>query len=173
MKTENLQSDILMGILSTVKDDRALVLLTHGYLELAVTRIIDRKCKNASRITSDTRGYPYSVRIVLLHELGLLTDSIFIALDRFRKIRNRAAHEPYFKLRKDQLKLIVEHYEKDRNPGPAQPHTLPYSANIRTVCLCLVAMIFKEHSEIINEAFTPERWREPGNSTEQNHSGDA
>lgn len=141
--------------------------------DLAVARIIDRKCKNASRITSDTRGYPYSIRIVLLHELGLLTDSLFIALDRFRKIRNRAAHEPYFELTEDQLKHIVEHYEKDRKPDLSQPDTFPLSANIRNVCLCLVAMIFNEHSEIINEAFTPERWRQPGNSTEQNHSGDA
>ena len=169
--TKNLQSDVLRSLLGDIDNERALVLVVHGYLELAVARIIDKHCKNAERITSDTRGYPFSVRIILLHELGLLTDQLFHSLDRFRKIRNQAAHEPYFTVTKDQLRYISEHYERDLNRDKLDPDVLPMSHNLRTVGIFLVGNIFKEHPTVIEESFTPEEWHDLNQNTEQSRSG--
>ncbi len=51
------------------------VLITQGFVELLVNAVIDAKCKNAKKITSNTRDFPYSTKLLILHELGLLSDS--------------------------------------------------------------------------------------------------
>ncbi|RLB93574.1 MAG: hypothetical protein DRH50_07755 [Deltaproteobacteria bacterium] len=48
------------------------------------------------RITKNTRDFPLSVKLTLLNDLNFLDDTLFQILDKFRKIRNRAAHEASF-----------------------------------------------------------------------------
>lgn len=78
-------------------DIRVKVLVAHGFLELMINAIVDAKLKNHKKITSDNRGYPHAVRLLMLNEIGFLTDHSYKNLDQFRKFRNRAAHAPVFK----------------------------------------------------------------------------
>jgi len=78
---------------------RSLVIIAHGYIELLLNSIIDVKCKHGKeRITKNNRDFPLSVKLTLLNELGIVDDSLFNILDKFRKIRNRAAHEASFSI---------------------------------------------------------------------------
>lgn len=78
---------------------RSLVIIAHGYIELLLNSIIDAKCKHGKeRITKNNRDFPLSVKLTLLNELGIVDDSLFNILDKFRKIRNRAAHEASFSI---------------------------------------------------------------------------
>lgn len=164
---DNLQSDVLKELLIGKEvNDQALVLIVHGYLELVVAKIIDKNCKHAAQITSDTRGYPFSVRIILLHELGLITDQLFYSLKRFSRIRNRAAHEPYFTITKEQLRYVSEYYERDIKRDELKPDVITMSHSLKIVCLFLCVNIFKEHPTVIKEHFTSEEWNELKQKTE-------
>jgi hypothetical protein len=99
-KQSDRQADLypIFRFLSALKkaqgDPRLNVLVAHGLVELFVNTVIDAKCRNGKRITEDARGYPHSVRLVILNELGLLSDTQLTLYDWFRKLRNRAAHDP-------------------------------------------------------------------------------
>ena len=68
---------------------RSLVIIVHGYIELLLNSIIDVKCKHGkARITKNSRDFPLSVKLTLLNELGIVDDTLFKVLDKFRKIRN-------------------------------------------------------------------------------------
>jgi hypothetical protein len=54
--------------------------------------LIINKAKNGKKISNDNRSYPYSSKILILHEIGVLSDEDFKVYDWFRKIRNKAAH---------------------------------------------------------------------------------
>jgi hypothetical protein len=76
--------------ISKVKDDeRLLVLSTHGFHELLINTLIEAKCKHGILITSDSRGYTQSIKLVILHKLGLIEDDLFQILDWFRRLRIR------------------------------------------------------------------------------------
>jgi hypothetical protein len=56
-----------------LKDDpRLLILVAHGFVELMINALIDDKLKNAKRITSDSRGYSHSTKLLILNEVGVL-----------------------------------------------------------------------------------------------------
>ena len=99
--------------LDRVKDDeRMLVLVTRGFVELLVNTVIDAKCKHAKKITGNNRDYSLSVKLVLLHELGLMSDDNFRRIDTLRKIRNQAAHDPIFRMTTDDLGQLSAHAQK-------------------------------------------------------------
>ena len=69
--------------------------------------MINKLCKNGKkRITKNNRDFPLSVKLILLNEIGILDDKIFQILDKLRKIRNRAAHEPSFAITTDEWKIL-------------------------------------------------------------------
>src|ERR1051325_9240377 len=86
----------VMRQMYSLTDRRSVVILGHGFLELLVNTLIDAKCKNAKKITANNRDCSHSANLVLLHELGLLSDESYSIFDWFRRLRNRAAHEPFF-----------------------------------------------------------------------------
>jgi len=89
------------------KHHRSLVMIAHGYIELFLNSIIDAKCKHGKkRITKNTRDFPLSVKLTLLNELSLLDDKLFQVLDKFRKIRNRAAHEASFSITTEDWQIL-------------------------------------------------------------------
>jgi hypothetical protein len=85
---------------------RVQITVTHCYLELLVHLLVLHKCKNKERIEKSNRDYPHSVRIVLLHEMGLISDRWADVLHWFRKKRNDAAHQVEFSLSKGDLTLF-------------------------------------------------------------------
>ena len=85
---------------------RLQLFITHGFLELIVSALIQAKAKNGKKIKSDTRSYPYSSQILILNEIAVISDEEFKVLDWFRKMRNRAAHEAIFKMTNNDLAKI-------------------------------------------------------------------
>jgi hypothetical protein len=98
------------ALVSAPQDHRSVILLGHGVIELFTNGLVDARCKNATRITSDTRGYPHSARLIILHEIGAIDDREFQRLEWFRKLRNRAAHDPLFQVSPADLNELNERY---------------------------------------------------------------
>jgi hypothetical protein len=71
----------LMELNTLVHIPRFQVIVSHGVLELLVNTLIEHRCKNAKRIIERTRDYPYSVKLVMIHEKGLITDFYFMACE--------------------------------------------------------------------------------------------
>ncbi|HEY7090199.1 MAG TPA: hypothetical protein VH518_19030 [Tepidisphaeraceae bacterium] len=131
-----------MNELDRVKDEpRLLVIITHGFIELAVNTIIDETCKDGKKIT-DSRDFTHSTRLTLLHEMGLLSDHHYVLLNWFRKLRNEAAHEPFFKLTKDKLDIFAE--DEFREPD-----------KFFKVCSRTIADLLITFSDILGPVFMP------------------
>ena len=103
----NPEPDFLIQVfneLHLIKDHpRMLILISHGFIELLINALIDNHLRNCKIISDDGRSYPHSVKLLILNELSLLSDKNFILLNRFRKLRNDAAHMAIFKVKKSVL----------------------------------------------------------------------
>lgn len=99
--------NVFARALQAVKNDhRSMILVANGTLELFVEALVRAKCKHAKRILDDDRTYPYSAKVIILHEKGVISDAAFNALDALRKLRNDAAHEPLFGMEAPPEKLL-------------------------------------------------------------------
>lgn len=85
---------------------RVQIFIAHGFLELLINTIIKAKAKNGSKITKDPRSFPYATQIMILNEIGVLTDIDYKVFEAFRKLRNKAAHQPLFSLTNEDIKLL-------------------------------------------------------------------
>ena len=90
------------------------IIVTHGVLELLVNTLIELRCKNGGKIIEATRDYPHSVKLVLLHEKGLIKDSHYRLLDGFRKLRNKAVHDAQFNLKPEMLTPFQGFFATDK-----------------------------------------------------------
>jgi hypothetical protein len=104
--------------------------------------LIINKAKNGKKISNDNRSYPYSSKILILHEIGVLSDEDFKVYDWFRKIRNKAAHEPLFNLKKEHLQNIkpIEYQEVEK---------------FESICVDLMLRLWNQNIEILTPVFTP------------------
>jgi hypothetical protein len=82
---------------------RLLLIVSCSFAELLIGTLIEEKCKNGKQINSNTRDFPFSVRLTLLHEMGLLHDLHLQRFNWLRKQRNDAAHNPGFRFTADRL----------------------------------------------------------------------
>jgi hypothetical protein len=125
------------------------VIVTHGVIELLVNTLIEHRCKHGKRMSERRRDYPHSVKLVVLHEKGLLTDLQFKLLDWFRELRNDAVHEPFFEItpkRLEALKGVV-------SVGPKTPLHLP--ENFHELCTTFVFGLWNHHVQLFAELFMP------------------
>ncbi|MBA4197184.1 MAG: hypothetical protein C0459_06470 [Chitinophaga sp.] len=99
---EKIKKDLLFRVFKELGSlngqPRIQLFIAHGFLELLINALIKAKAKNGKKITDDTRSYPYASQLLILHEIGELTDQDYILYTWFRKLRNKAAHEPLFNL---------------------------------------------------------------------------
>jgi hypothetical protein len=121
---------------------RLLVIITHGFLELLVNALVETKCKHGKRVSKNHRDYPHSTKLVVLHELGVLTDDQFRTFDWFRDLRNKAAHEPVFTITKNRLSSLKNMEFHD--PG-----------RFYHLCLSLIAGFWNEHVDLFGPKFAP------------------
>lgn len=117
IKVKKHQNDQLFLFFREIKkvsdNQRSLVIITHGFIELLINTIIKARCKHGKKkIIASNRDYPQSVKIVLLNELGILDDHLFSILDRFRTLRNKAAHKPFFELSKTDIDFANESLDR-------------------------------------------------------------
>jgi hypothetical protein len=129
--------------LGKVKDDhRSLILVTNGFLELLIESLIKARCKNANRIANDSRSYPYSAKLLLLNEAGVLPDETFKAFDWFRKLRNRAAHDPFFAVLPSDLQRVHDDVLKQPN-------------NLYQLCVHIFGGFWNAHIDVFGPVFAP------------------
>lgn len=75
---------------------RLSILIINGFMELMVNILIRNKLKHGKKIEEDTRGYTYSTKLIILNEIGIISDDLFYNMDKLRELRNNAAHQPFF-----------------------------------------------------------------------------
>jgi len=137
----------LYGELNSLPDHpRVLITLAHCYLELFVHLMAVSKCKNGKRITDSNRDYPHSIKIVMLHEAGLISDWESQFLHWFRKQRNKAAHEVEFDIAANDLEIFRGHTEE----GDTQ---LDDPKNIRALCEVLIMGFWNKHIDVFGPIF--------------------
>jgi hypothetical protein len=132
----------VFGELESLKGQpRACVVVTHGLVELLINILVEEKCKNATKIVEQTRDFPHAVKLVLLHELGIINDEQFRALSWFRKLRNRAVHEPQFEIRTSDLDIFKT--------------TSFANAEFHVQCMVVVMILWNQNQEIFSRRFFP------------------
>lgn len=119
---------------------RLLVLVGNGFLEVLITALVRHKLKRGKEVASDSRTYPYSARLVLLFEAGVLTEKEFVTLDWYRSMRNRAAHEPLFWVEEADFAALG-------NPAYADLSKLP------RLTTDLLGSIWNKHYELFSPLF--------------------
>jgi hypothetical protein len=138
-------SAVLTEITSMKVSDRINLIAAHGLLELLVNAVVEASCKHGKDISSHRRDYTHSAKLVILHELGILADWEFEQFTWFRKLRNRAAHEPLFLIHPDDLTL----FRGTEHSTPSAFHEL---------CVDLVAGFWNRHVELFGPKFMPDVW---------------
>jgi hypothetical protein len=143
---------VMREVLDTTTDPRVAILVAHGLVELMINVLIEERCKNGKKIVNDTRGFPHSVRLLILHENGVLADSWYELRNRFRKLRNDAAHQPFFTVDKGQLMHVAEPWERDL---PKDLNADRPSDSIGLLCGSIVQSLWQNHREVLGPRFAP------------------
>lgn len=131
----------LFNTLEQVKDnDRACILVACGYIELLSNVLVLKHCKNSKNIAKDIRSYPFAARLLILNELGLITDDVYAAVDHFRRLRNDAAHNAFFEV---DAKLYA---------GKFEFHVYT-PTNMHDLCAALCFVFWSRHKESFGYEF--------------------
>jgi hypothetical protein len=136
---------------------RVQITVTHCYLELLVHLLAIHKCKNGQRIKGSHRDYPHSVKTVMLHEMGLISDRQAEVLHWFRQKRNEAAHEALFSISTADL-AIFKGVKAVIYAGPKVPKLIEGPAlddpkNFHFLCLHIVIELWNSHVEFFSPLF--------------------
>ncbi|ELE6591612.1 hypothetical protein NDJ14_16980 [Vibrio alginolyticus] len=141
-----LKDDMLIRVfreLSIVKDNtRLLILVTNGFLELLVNRLIETKTKNAKKISSNGQSFPYATKLLILNEIGIISDDDYKVFEWFRKLRNKSAHLPVFEVTKNELKQLSDQQYHD-------------PANFYNLCTIFIGGFWNGHIEVFGPVFAP------------------
>ena len=143
-KKKPIPDDLLLQVFKEIftvqGHPRLIVLVGNGFLEVLVNILVREKLKNGLKIQNDSRTYTYAVRLLMLHEAGIITDKEFRMLDWYRDIRNRAAHEPIFNVTIDDFKAL-------NNSNYTTPDSL---FDLTTV---LMGAIWNKHHKLFSPLF--------------------
>ncbi|MBI3464953.1 MAG: hypothetical protein HY000_18140 [Planctomycetes bacterium] len=153
---------------------RLLILISHGFIELLVNALIDAKCKNAKKIISNSRDFPHSAKLVILHEMGVITDFRFKSLDWFRKLRNRAAHEPLFEVTPEEIAAHFNQTTAADRSIVADQHGLT-AHGFAQLCVLMIVTLWSDHSKLFSPVFVPQDAtanESPSNSLDPNAGQD-
>ncbi|MBC8198969.1 MAG: hypothetical protein ISS67_04115 [Desulfobacterales bacterium] len=128
-----------------------MVIITHGFIELLINTIITAHCKHGKkRIASNKRDYSQSVKLVLLNELNVLDNRLFKILDWFRKLRNRAAHEPFFQVTQSDLEFAKKSMNRFIPVNEANELN-----DLNKFCKLLVGTIWNNNLDELLPVFVP------------------
>jgi hypothetical protein len=115
-------------------------LIAHGFVERMVDELIRAKCKHGGQFVR----FQHATKLHLLHELGLLSDSLYQCLTAFKKMRNEAAHGLTFVVDPRSLKVLV----------PAGG-VLGSNQDLRGHCLLLIGTFWNLHLPVFGPKFAP------------------
>lgn len=134
-------------------DPRVVVFVTHALVELMVNTLIENKCKHGKKITSDSRGFSHAAKLVILNELGIVDDISYQVLDRLRKLRNDAAHDPFFEVQESRIRSIAEPIE-GHAPDIPEGWTR-VSDDLGLLCANIVQSFWGRHKDVLGPVFAP------------------
>ena len=93
--TVNIEDDILFHLIQRLRhheDELGLIIKGHLFVEFVINQIILRRCKSPKEILTDSRAYPFSVKLQLVYAMGLIPNPIFQNIRKINRIRNELAH---------------------------------------------------------------------------------
>ncbi|HGH6027991.1 TPA: hypothetical protein AB5H75_004022 [Vibrio mimicus] len=141
-----LKEDMLFRVfreLSIVKDNtRLLVLVTNGFMELLINRLIETKTKNAKKIKSNGQSFPYATKLLILNEINVISNESYEVFEWFRKLRNNSAHSPVFEVTKNDLKNLS--YEQYHDPS-----------DFYNLCTAFIGSLWNNHVDVFGPVFAP------------------
>lgn len=137
-KLGGLLPNVLNELTRYQENHRLLLIVSCSFAELMVGTLIEEYCKRGKKINDNSRDFPFSVRITLLHELGLISEAEYQHLNWLRKRRNEAAHKPGFRFRKEHLP-----------PWSDEFHDRP--EKLCSLCINIVGVFWNNRVELFRE----------------------
>ena len=134
--------------ISTAGNYRFRVIATGATLELLITTLVKHHCSKHGRKLAK---WPFERKLVLLHEMGILTDNRFRLLNHFRDLRNDAAHEAKFEITKATIAKFPVTLVK--------PENLPEHIIIFHICAKMAFELWNEHGNVLAQYFFSEQER--------------
>ncbi len=132
----------LMKELQDVRDNpRAIILVTHGFLEMMVDILVKEKCRKQSKILSSSQTFSHAVKLIILNEIGAIDDESYIIYNKFRNLRNKVAHEPLF----DFMNMNIS-FEKSNKPLLAK--------DLLSFCQTIIVLLWNKHIEVFSPILT-------------------
>lgn len=135
---DNLILQITKELYTYKGSHRMQIFITHGYLEMLMNVLIRNKSKNKNKY----KRHSYGIKIMILNEIGVLSDQDYLVYDWFRGLRNQAAHQPIFKLQKEHLKNI-------------KPKKFQNLDEFHSLCVDLIFRLWNSNINIITPVFAP------------------
>lgn len=132
--------------LKRVRDNpRLIVLVANAMVELFVHALAKAELKNPKSVTSNSRDFPLSTRLIVLHEASVISAEEFKFLNWLRKLRNKAAHEPFFELQPDLFYIF----------DSVQRSELCAAEKLESELTLRLGMFWNAHNVILSPAFMP------------------
>lgn len=119
---------------------RSMIIITNAFLELLIDTLIEEHFRTADIILSDTRTYPYSVRITFVQEAGFLPKPLCEHLREFNNLRNNAAHDIKF-----YGKAETTTYLKDKIEPLRKYYRLEKGADLQRICTWISGDTWNKH----------------------------
>lgn len=164
-KAPNVLDTFLGEISKAGRNPRFLTLVAHGVLELLVNTLAQHHCKNGKIIVERRRDYPHSVKLLILHEKGIIDDPTYKLLNSFRDLRNKSVHTVKYEVTDEMLQpfksvrlYITPETVPDKIAVP--PVSLAVSKNYPYLCAAMVFFFWTQHEKVFLEYF--EEAKTPG-----------
>jgi hypothetical protein len=82
----------MMGDINNTNDPISLTILCHLYSEYWINQIIEEKSPTAKEIL-DNRNFTFSIKLVLVYNMGFITEVIYSNIKILNNLRNKIAHQ--------------------------------------------------------------------------------
>ena len=119
-------------------EPRVLILIAHGFVERLVDEVLKAKCRHGRHFVDD-KEFSHGAKLMILHALQLVDDELFTELDWLRKIRNEAAHQPFFK-------LSGQHLSQCKTADPDR---------LSSFLMRIISVLMNRHAEVLKPIFLP------------------
>ncbi len=93
--TINIDDDITFQFIRRLRhheDELGLIIKGHLFVEFIINQIILKRCKSPKEILSDSRAYPFSIKLQIVYSMGLVPYNIYHNVRKITRIRNELAH---------------------------------------------------------------------------------
>lgn len=132
---DNIMMKIFDEFGSVKGNDRHYILVLNGFFEMLVNVLIKEKLKGSAKIVKR----PYATRLLIIYTTNLITENLYNALNVINKIRNRAAHDPLFKVEKSDLLTLPKSYQDP--------------SNFEQTCIEIFTIFWNTYSTLFSEKF--------------------